>query len=312
MYEKELKHGLDGVLPLFKPKGMTSHDCVMKLRKIYQTKKVGHTGTLDPDVTGVLPVCIGGATRISEYLLNSPKGYDGAVTIGQSTTTEDASGEVVEDVNVASIKREEVFEVMNQLTGTFIQVPPMYSAVKVNGKKLYEYAREGKEVERPKREVTVYEWTLNSEEAEFEGPYPTFRFSVKCSKGTYIRTLAVMIGEKLGFPAHMSDLKRTKSSIFTLSDCKTFEEIEEAKEMGQLSSLLVPISEALKGLPNYIINDTLAKKVQNGFVFEREELPFYRGEDFFLFSDSQGNALAIYRKHPTKENKFKPEKVFHI
>ena len=303
---------MDGVLPLYKPKGVTSHDCVNTLRKIFQTKKVGHTGTLDPDVTGVLPICIGGATRISEYLLNSPKGYEGEVTLGKATTTEDASGEVVEEKVLSSVTKEEIEKAMKQLTGTFIQVPPMYSAVKVNGKKLYEYAREGKEVERPKREITVFNWKLDSEENLFEGPYPSFRFSVQCSKGTYVRTLAVMIGEILGVPAFMSDLKRTKSAIFTLEDCKTFAEIEAAKERDQLSSLLVPISEALSDLPKFIIHDKLASKVQNGLVLEKEQLSFYKGEETFLFVDESGNAIAIYRVHPTKPNLLKPEKVFHF
>ncbi|GAA0332151.1 tRNA pseudouridine(55) synthase TruB [Bacillus carboniphilus] len=303
---------MDGILPLLKPKGFTSHDCVMKMRGIFQTKKVGHTGTLDPDVTGVLPICIGKATRISEYLLNSPKGYEGSVTIGKSTTTEDASGEVVDNKQCAAVTREDVVEAMEKLTGTFIQIPPMYSAVKVNGKKLYEYAREGKEVERPQREITVFNWTLESDGEVFEGPYPTFRFSVQCSKGTYIRTLAVMIGELLGYPAHMSDLQRTKSSIFTLSDCKTFQELQEAKENGELASLLVPISEALQDLPNYTINDTLAKKVLNGLVLEKRQLPFYKGEELFLFMDESKEALAIYREHPTKPDLVKPDKVFHF
>ncbi|MET3697939.1 tRNA pseudouridine synthase B [Bacillus oleivorans] len=303
---------MDGVLPLYKPKGVTSHDCVNRLRKIFQTKKVGHTGTLDPDVTGVLPICIGGATRISEYLLNSPKGYEGEVTLGMATTTEDASGEVVQETNISSITREEIEKAMNQLTGTFIQVPPMYSAVKVNGKKLYEYAREGKEVERPKREITVFKWTLESDQEVFEGPYPSFRFSVQCSKGTYVRTLAVMIGEVLGVPAFMSDLKRTKSSIFTLADCKTFEELEAAKERNELAALLVPISVALSDLPKFVIHDTLASKVQNGMVLEKELLSFYKGEESFLFVDESGKALAIYRVHPNKSNLLKPEKVFHF
>ncbi|TKI76886.1 tRNA pseudouridine(55) synthase TruB, partial [Bacillus mycoides] len=203
---------MEGVVLLHKPKGMTSHDCVFKLRKILREKRIGHTGTLDPDVTGVLPICVGRATKIAQFLTSETKTYEGEVTLGFSTTTEDASGEVVEkqDVNRV-ITRKEVEEVLAELTGTIEQMPPMFSAVKVNGKKLYEYARAGQEVERPVRTITIHEFVLLDEREVFEGENISFRFRVTCSKGTYVRTLAVMIGEKLGFPSHMSHLVRTAS-----------------------------------------------------------------------------------------------------
>ncbi|MDP4107873.1 MAG: tRNA pseudouridine(55) synthase TruB, partial [Bacillota bacterium] len=148
---------MEGILPLFKPAGLTSHDCIFKLRKILKTKKVGHTGTLDPDVTGVLPVCIGRATKVAEYVTDAGKAYEGEVTIGFSTTTEDASGEVVEKKTIDRvITREEIEAVFSSLTGEIEQTPPMYSAVKVNGTRLYEYARKGIEVERPTRKVRIY------------------------------------------------------------------------------------------------------------------------------------------------------------
>ena len=152
---------MDGVLLLDKPAGMTSHDCVNIVRKVLKTKKVGHTGTLDPSVTGVLPICVGRATKISQFLTANEKEYLGEVTIGFSTTTEDADGELVEEKRVdRTITKEEVEAVLKSMLGSSIQVPPMYSAVKVNGKKLYEYARAGLEVERPRREVTIYELEL--------------------------------------------------------------------------------------------------------------------------------------------------------
>src|SRR6476620_5807093 len=158
---------MDGILPLLKPKGMTSHDCVFKLRKILKTKKVGHTGTLDPDVTGVLPICIGRATKVAEYLTEAGKAYEGEVTLGFSTTTEDASGDKVAEKRITQVfQREQILEVLESLTGKIEQTPPMFSAVKVNGKKLYEYARAGIEVERPTREVTIYEITLLDERSE--------------------------------------------------------------------------------------------------------------------------------------------------
>ena len=158
----------EGILPLWKEKGMTSHDCVFKLRKILKMKRIGHTGTLDPNVEGVLPICLGQATKVSEYIMNEGKSYIATVSIGTSTTTEDADGEVIEQNNEGKhFSRTQILEVLKQLTGEITQTPPMFSAVKVNGKKLYEYAREGKEVERPSRQVTIYKLSLLDEQEEF-------------------------------------------------------------------------------------------------------------------------------------------------
>lgn len=254
---------MDGVLLLHKPPGMTSHDCVARIRRMLRTKKVGHTGTLDPNVSGVLPICIGKATRIAEFLTGSTKTYEGEVTLGIATTTEDSDGEIVAKQKVDRIiHRSDIEEVFRQLTGEIAQTPPMYSAVKVNGKKLYEYARAGVEVERPTRIVTIHELTLLEERDTFSGDTVSFRFRVVCSKGTYVRTLAVMIGERLGYPAHMSDLVRTASGPFSLQDCVTFEQLERYIENGQVQSVLLPIEKALFHLPKYEINDKVAEKVK--------------------------------------------------
>lgn len=267
---------MDGVLVLHKPAGLTSHDCVFKVRKLLRTKKVGHTGTLDPDVTGVLPICIGRATKIVEYLTGATKTYEGEVTLGFSTTTEDSSGEVVEEKKVAdSFSRAQIEEVLSSMTGELQQVPPMYSAVKVKGKKLYEYARQGIEVERPVRTIHIYNFELLDDRATFEGEQISFKFRVTCSKGTYVRTLAVMIGEALGYPSHMSYLQRTGSGQFSLEDCVTFEDIERAVEEETINEKLHSIEEALNHLPKLQISDTLAEKVKNGAVLpctEDEEL----------------------------------------
>ncbi|MFC3882529.1 tRNA pseudouridine(55) synthase TruB [Bacillus songklensis] len=305
---------MEGVLVLNKPKGFTSHDCVFKVRKLLRTKKVGHTGTLDPDVTGVLPICIGRATKIVEYLTAATKTYEGDVTIGFSTTTEDASGELVEKKAVTSpITKEDILGVLQSLTGTIEQTPPMYSAVKINGKKLYEYARAGIEVERPTRAITIHELTLLDGRQVFEGETISFRFRVTCSKGTYVRTLAVMIGEKLGYPAHMSDLIRTASGPFTLDDCLTFEEIEEYVEKHEIQQYLLPIEKALFHLPKLQINDKLAEKVKNGAVLPKpEDMDIDIEQGPFLMIDSTGTCLAIYEKHPQKEGLIKPTKVLAI
>lgn len=311
--KKEVTEKMDGILPLFKPKGLTSHDCVFKLRKILKTKKVGHTGTLDPDVTGVLPICIGRATKVAEYLTEAGKAYEGEVTLGFSTTTEDASGDRVTEKTVTeTFTREQILEVLQSLTGVIQQTPPMFSAVKVNGKKLYEYARAGIEVERPTRNVTIYELELLDDRKEFIGETISFRFRVRCSKGTYIRTLAVMIGERLGYPAHMSDLIRIESAGFTLEECKTLEQIQELMELGQSAAFLRPLEQGLFHLPKFQINDKVSKKVLNGAVLAQpEELAIEKGEPFVMM-DQNGRALAIYQVHPTKEKLIKPIKVLAL
>ncbi|MFJ5622070.1 tRNA pseudouridine(55) synthase TruB [Peribacillus loiseleuriae] len=304
---------MEGILPLLKPKGMTSHDCVFKLRKILKTKKVGHTGTLDPDVTGVLPICIGRATKIAEYITDAGKAYEGEITLGFSTTTEDSSGEKLDETIISDeITRGHILEVFQSLTGPIIQTPPMYSAVKVNGKKLYEYARAGIEVERPSREVTIHELTLLDDREVFVGNTISFKFRVKCSKGTYIRTLAVMMGERLGYPAHMSSLIRIESAGFTLNDCKTLEEVKELFEEGKEKEFLLPLERGLYHLPKYQINDKVAMKILNGAVLTQpDDLDYAKGEPFVMINES-GRALAIYQVHPVKEHVIKPVKILVI
>jgi tRNA pseudouridine55 synthase len=300
---------MEGILPLFKPAGMTSHDCVFRIRKILKTKKVGHTGTLDPDVTGVLPICIGKATKVAEYITDAGKSYEGEVTIGYSTTTEDASGELVVEKKVeGAISRKEIQKVLDSLKGEIEQTPPMFSAVKVGGKKLYEYARKGIEVERPTRKVTIYSIELLDDREEFSGETISFRFRVSCSKGTYIRTLAVMIGESLGYPAHMSNLIRVQSAAFSMEDCLTFEQIEKRMEEGTISDYLRPLEMALSHLPKYIINDKVAEKVKNGALLP---IPEYLNNSNGPISaeTEEGKALAIYAVHPNKPGLLKPVKV---
>jgi tRNA pseudouridine55 synthase len=300
---------MEGILPLFKPAGMTSHDCVFKLRKLLKTKKVGHTGTLDPDVTGVLPVCVGKATKIAEYITDAGKAYEGEVTLGYSTTTEDASGDKIAEKTVnRTITRSEVEQVLQSFSGEIEQTPPMYSAVKVNGKKLYEYARQGIQVERPTRKVNIYSIELLDDRDVFEGDNITFKFRVSCSKGTYIRTLAVDIGAKLGYPAHMSSLVRIQSAEFTLDDCFTFEQLETMAGEGTIDTVLHPLESGISYLPKYRINDTVAEKVKNGALLEiPPQLKEIEGP--IVVETEDGMALAIYRKHPAKLGMMKPDKV---
>lgn len=300
---------MEGILPLFKPKGLTSHDCVFKLRKILKTKKIGHTGTLDPEVSGVLPICIGKATKVAEYITSAGKTYEGEVTLGFSTTTEDATGEIVEKKLVTRpILREEILKVLDSLTGEIVQTPPMFSAVKVGGVRLYEYARKGVEVERPSRKVIIYSIQLLDEQDEWSGDTIRFRFKVSCSKGTYIRTLAVMIGEKLGYPAHMSSLTRIQAASFKIDDCFTLEEVERLAGEGRVEAILKPLEVALSHLPKLKINDKVAEKVKNGALLTIPEyLTTCNGP--MVAETMDGLALAIYAIHPDKPDLLKPVKV---
>ncbi|MCM3717115.1 tRNA pseudouridine(55) synthase TruB [Fictibacillus phosphorivorans] len=297
-----------GILALKKPAGMTSHDCVGKIRRIFSTKKVGHTGTLDPEVTGVLPICIGRATKIAEYMSDYGKEYIGEVTLGFSTETEDAHGEKVmekqvdEDIDVSKIR-----EILQSLTGEIEQIPPMYSAVKVNGKKLYEYARQGLQVERPKRKVTIYELELLNEEKVLQKENPVFSFRVKCSKGTYVRTLAVTIGEKLGYPAHMSSLIRTASGPFSLRDCVTFEELENTESA--LENFLFPLEKGIAHFPKWTVDEATEAQVRNGSVLPK---PKELEQSPFGVYNEEGKCLAIYQLHPSKPGLIKPAKVLAI
>lgn len=300
---------MHGVVAVWKEAGMTSFDVVFKLRKIFETKKIGHTGTLDPDVEGILPICVGDATRIAELLTDSGKKYSAEIALGKQTTTEDSSGEVVvEDLSHKRVTREEIQTVLQQLTGSIEQTPPMYSAVKVNGKRLYEYARQGKVIERPSRQVDIYAIQLKSEEEIFEGEEIRFSIDVHCGKGTYIRTLAVQIGELLGYPAHMSHLVRTMSAAFEKEQALTLRELEQLKEQGEISSALLPIETALSDYPCVAIEDEdLLFKVENGQVLSAvEEL---KTEPYVSFS-KHGKIIAMYQLHPTKTGQMKPFKMF--
>ncbi|ODG91153.1 MULTISPECIES: tRNA pseudouridine(55) synthase TruB [Bacillaceae] len=301
---------MNGVIALNKPAGLTSHDCVFKIRKILKTKKVGHTGTLDPEVTGVLPICVGEATKLIPYLTDDRKKYIGEITLGFSTTTEDAHGEIIDQKKVDRvITREEILNVLNQLTGDISQTPPMYSAVKVNGKKLYEYARAGIEVERPTRTVTIFEIILLDDREVFEGETISFKFEVFCSKGTYIRTLAVQIGELLGFPAHMSYLTRTKAGAFTIDDCVTFAELEENANDFTLDRVMLSMEQALNEYPRLTVTAEEEVRVFNGGFFPNT-MNCKEGEYIAVYNENN-RIIAMYTPNPKNNNVIKPTRVFH-
>lgn len=301
---------MNGILPLWKEKGMTSFDCVFKVRRLLQTKKVGHSGTLDPEVDGVLPICIGKATKVVENLHEANKVYEGEITIGFSTETEDAHGLVVKCTPILTpFSLEEIDEAMSHFVGTIRQVPPMYSAVKVNGKRLYEYARANESVERPVRDAVIYDFRRISEPVyNPEKKTQSWKFQVSCSKGTYIRTLAVDLGKSLGVEAHMSLLTRVKSGPFYSKDCVTLSQLEKLLSEGHSSDIfLKPIEMIFEDYPKVDLSEELFVRVNNGAIFSRDEFPTINAPTAFYYN---GKLISIYGIHPSKKNLLKPLKMF--
>jgi len=232
---------MDGILLVNKPSGMTSHDVVYQVRKMLHTKKIGHCGTLDPDATGVLVLCVGKATKALQFLMSEEKEYIATLSLGKATDTYDASGHVLEEKDFQGVSN--VKAVLDSFIGCQKQMPPLYSAIKVNGKKLYEYARNHEEVEVQPRDIEIKEIEL-IEEAD-----SLLTFRVLCSKGTYIRSLCVDIAKKLGYPGHMSQLIRTQSGHFRIEDCFSLDEIAEGKYR------LLSLEEAFEHFEKYVIED---------------------------------------------------------
>lgn len=296
---------MNGVLPLYKERGMTSFDCIRRLRQLLNTKKIGHSGTLDPDVSGVLPICLGTATKLVPFLMASGKVYAGELTVGFATTTEDLSGEAIESQPVpAAISDEDVKEAMKQLTGKITQIPPMYSAVKVNGKRLYEYARQNKTVERPKREVTIKSFQLLANHYDPKKKQQVIRFKVECSKGTYIRTLAVALARKLGYPGVMSSLTRLKSGGFELDQTLSLDDVEEAVNNGAILNYVFPITYVLRDYPQLKLNEKQWQAVKNGGWLTTAEVNLNAAQRIVLVYHNQ--AQAIYER---QGKHFKPLKM---
>ena len=248
---------MDGIIVINKEEGYTSHDVVARLRGILHMKKIGHTGTLDPMAVGVLPVAVGKATSLCELLVDKQKTYETVLHLGITTDTQDRTGNILSEKPV-TCSEEEILKTVKSFEGERLQMPPMYSALKVNGKKLYELAREGKTVERKARPVTFYEIRVT------EISLPFVSMTVTCSKGTYIRTLCHDIGEALGCGGMMESLKRTASGSFTLADSFTLDEIRALKEEDALEKAVVPIPKVLEGYPEVRVVPQADRLLQNG------------------------------------------------
>ncbi|WP_328803888.1 tRNA pseudouridine(55) synthase TruB [Paenibacillus glycinis] len=287
---------MDGILAVWKPAGWTSHDVVAKVRGILKVKRIGHTGTLDPQVTGVLPLCIGRATRVVEYVQERPKAYEAVMQFGLATDTEDLTGTIIKELPEVVIDEQQIREVLASFIGEIDQVPPMYSAVRVDGKRLYELAREGQVIERQSRKVTIYE--LDLLEVQLDQPHPVIRFSVVCSKGTYIRTLCVDIGEALSVPSVMVRLTRTMSGGFTQEDCLTLEEIAALKDT--IADRLTASDEALDHFPRVTVS---AADVQRAFQGKRISLQGILDQEPF----DVGSLLRVYGEDRLFAGIFQPD-----
>ena len=255
---------INGVLNLYKPKGITSQTAVRVAKRICGVEKVGHCGTLDPQATGVLPIMLGEAVKISEYLVEHDKHYRAVLILGKETDTEDITGNVLHEHNGALPSFEEVVNAVASFVGEYMQVPPMYSALKVNGKKLYELARAGKEVERAARPVEIYDLQIDAVEL------PRVTMTVTCSKGTYIRTLCHDIGEKLGCGGCMEKLIRTRVDRFAIGDSLRLSEVEALAKAGQIEDRIVPVDGMFEDCPAYVSeSEVLDKLLQNGNPFPK-------------------------------------------
>ena len=307
---------MNGIINVYKERGYTSHDVVAKLRGILKQKKIGHTGTLDPEAEGVLPVCLGKATKLCDLLAGHDKVYEAVMLLGQSTDTQDTTGTVLESATVTA-SEEEVREAVLSFEGPYEQIPPMYSALKVNGQKLCDLARAGKEVERKARPVEIYE--IQIEEIHL----PRVRMTVSCSKGTYIRTLCHDIGEKLKCHGCMESLLRTRVGQFLLKDSLTLTQVEAYRDENRITEIVMPVDQVFSDCPALKLTKEAAKLGYNGNPFtstqvltendqmvEKSSDISLDGGKWFRVYDPEGVFIGVYA-YDSKRDQFRPEKMFY-
>lgn len=298
---------MDGIINVYKEKGFTSHDVVAKLRGILHIKKIGHTGTLDPDAVGVLPVCIGKGTKLCDMITDTDKTYEAVMLLGISTDTQDISGNVLSKKDVA-VDEKTLIETVDSFVGEYKQIPPMYSAIKVNGRKLYQLAREGIEIERSPRDVYIRSIHIN--DMNLQDGEPSVTMTVSCSKGTYIRTLCHDIGEKLGCGACMKSLSRTRVGRFYIDDSYTINQIAALNLKGELSSIVTPV-DSMFDYPEIRIKREYDKLLYNG-----NQLPLSAGkaldgntDDKVRIYNESGEFIGIYSMD---DSGYKPVKIFSV
>lgn len=302
-----------GMINVYKEAGYTSHDVVARLRGICKQKRIGHTGTLDPDAVGVLPVCLGNGTKLCDLLADRTKEYVALLQLGITTDTQDASGTVLSRKNV-EVSPEQVRKAIVSFQGDIEQIPPMYSALKVNGKKLYELAREGKEIERKPRPVTIYEIEVVKE------AHPEYTIRVECSKGTYIRTLCHDIGQNLGCGGVMAKLLRTRVGEFRIDQAYTLDQLQNFSEKGMLPSVVIPVEKMFENLPIIYVKEGSQKVLKNGNQLKPEDVKQVKtsmckefgemkeGQEVRVY-DHSGTFYGIYR-YAKERRLFCPVKLF--
>ena len=294
----------DGIINVYKEKGFTSFDVVAKMRGILGQRKVGHTGTLDPDAEGVLPVCAGRGTRLCDMLTDHDKTYRATMLLGVVTDTQDTTGKVLAEADTDRLTEAQVREAILSFVGDYDQIPPMYSALKVDGKKLYELAREGKEVERKARPVQIHEIVIESINL------PEVVMTVSCSKGTYIRTLCNDIGEKLGVGGCMKQLLRTKVGRFLLEDTLRLSDLQKLKEEGRLEEAVFPLEAVFAEYREIRASEEIMDKlVRNGNPFRYKGIGTVADKDAFRVYAMNGQFIGVY-EYSEEKHMFYPRKVF--
>lgn len=297
---------MNGIINVYKEQGYTSHDVVAKLRGILHMKKIGHTGTLDPDAVGVLPVCIGRATKLCGMITDWGKAYEAVMLLGTRTDTQDVSGTVLEqkEVNVTEVQ---IMDTINSFVGEYDQIPPMYSALKHNGKKLYELARQGIEVERKARRINISSIHVN--ELNLEDKVKTVTFTVECSKGTYIRTLCEDIGNKLGCGACMQSLKRTRVGLFGTDTSYTLSQLQELSDNSKIEDVIIAVDNMFPDYPKVTVCEGFDKLLYNGNKLPEKAIIGEIGDnkEVRLYNNSQ-EFIGIYKY---EKGEFIPVKIFY-
>lgn len=314
-----MQEELNGIVALDKPSGMSSARLTAKVKRLLGVKKAGHTGTLDPFATGLMLLCLGKATKLARFFLNSIKTYEGVIRLGIETDTQDLTGLITASCNVDNVSKVDVYSAFEKFKGTIRQNPPIFSALKHEGTPLYKLARRGKPVQKPARIVHIYDLDI------LDLCLPEIRFRVTCSGGTYIRALSADIGKELGCGGHLKALRRTKIHGFKIEEAVSLSDIEKIAELEYINarqaicSFLIPMAQALKHMPEYRVNDNLAKKILNGIPISFEDLnemaennycPAVNDsgtensiEQYIKITDNRGDLLAVL-SHKKNQNNY--------
>jgi tRNA pseudouridine55 synthase len=298
---------MDGILDINKPTGMTSHDVVAKVRKLLKQRRVGHAGTLDPAASGVLPICIGQATRVAEYLSESGKAYQATIIFGTVTDTYDSEGTIVRTASTQDLALSKIESLLPAMLGEQMQVPPRYSAIKLQGQPAYKRARAGEYVAVEARRITIYRLEIIDWQSL---PPPTLTLAIECSKGTYIRSLAYDLGEQAGCGAYLAGLVRTRSGPFTLSESITLDQLAEAAAQGTAEQFLFSADKPLEHYPALVLDEVMTERVRHGNAFRIEEEPDAINEQGLArVYDDKGQFVAI-AEWDEERRAWQPVKVF--